>query len=544
MIAAESKRIELDVRALRSIVDTAPLSDADRAVLKAAIDTLALLTRELENRRASVARLRKMIFGAKTEKSRKVLTDESPTADGTPASDEKAPSADETPSERPKPKRRGHGRTAAADYQGAEKIPVAHETLKVGNACPACSTGKLYELREPAVIVRITGQAPLGATACYCQRLRCSSCGEVYVAKAPADVAGPKYDETAAAMIALLKYGTGMPFHRFARLQAGLGIPMPVGTQWQIVEQASRLVAPAYEELLRQAAQGEVLHNDDTPARILAVMAASKTGAPIDDGIAAERKGMFTTGIAAIKAGIRIALFFTGRSHAGENLAAVLDKRCHVLPPPIQMCDALSRNYVHDFDVMLANCLTHSRRKFVDVHTDFPEQCRRVIETLREVYHNDAVAAQRGMPPDKRLVWHVHQSGPLMQDLRNWFEQLQADKKVEPNSGLGDAIDYMTRHWNALTLFLRVPGAPLDNNLCERILKKAILHRKNALFFKTLNGARVGDIFMSLIHTAELCRADPFDYLVTLMRHHAQLQASPALWMPWNYREALALRAA
>ncbi len=75
---------------------------------------------------------------------------------------------------------------------------------------------------------------------------------------------------------------------------------------------------------------------------------------------------------------------------------------------------------------------------------------------------------------------------------------------MEPNSGLGKAISYMLRQWPALTLFLREPGAPLDNNLCERALKKAILHRKNSLFYKTLNGAEVGDLYMSLIHTCEL----------------------------------------
>ena len=301
MTAPERKRIELDVGQLHGIVERAALGDADRTLLRAAIDTLAQLTLELEKKRASVDRLRKMLFGVKTEKSQKLLADAArdgapPTADDCRASDG-CTSGGEQPvpaAEKPKPKRKGHGRLAAASYQGAEKITVAHETLKAGDRCPACSEGKLYELRDPAVIVRITGQAPLGATAHHCQRLRCSPCGEVYVAKAPDAAAGPKYDETAAAMIALLKYGAGMPFHRFARLQASLGVPMPVGTQWQIVEHAARLVAPAYEELLRQAAQGEVLHNDDTPARILAVMAAKKKGEPIDDGIDPDRKGMFT----------------------------------------------------------------------------------------------------------------------------------------------------------------------------------------------------------------------------------------------------------
>jgi hypothetical protein len=82
-------------------------------------------------------------------------------------------------------------------------------------------------------------------------------------------------------------------------------------------------------------------------------------------------------------------------------------------------------------------------------------------------------------------------------------------------------------------------GAPLDNNLCERALKKAILHRKNALFYRTANGARVGDLFMSLIYTCQLNEANPFDYLTQLEQHAARVAAGPQIWMPWNYRAAL-----
>jgi hypothetical protein len=98
----------------------------------------------------------------------------------------------------------------------------------------------------------------------------------------------------------------------------------------------------------------------------------------------------------------------------------------------------------------------------------------------------------------------------------------------------------MLKHWERLTLFLRKAGAPLDNNVCERALKKAILHRKNALFYKTQNGARVGDLFMSLIYTCQLNDANPFDYLTVLQQHADQLAASPERWLPWNYRNALA----
>ena len=93
----------------------------------------------------------------------------------------------------------------------------------------------------------------------------------------------------------------------------------------------------------------------------------------------------------------------------------------------------------------------------------------------------------------------------------------------------------MLKHWPALTLFLREPGAPLDNNVCERALKKAILHRKNSLFYRTVHGAFVGDLYMSLIPTAELTGVAPFPYLVALMRHPKEVAEAPESWLPWNY---------
>jgi hypothetical protein len=118
------------------------------------------------------------------------------------------------------------------------------------------------------------------------------------------------------------------------------------------------------------------------------------------------------------------------------------------------------------------------------------------------------------------------------------MEKQLDDRLVEPNSSLGDALRYMLNHWEPLTLFLRQPGAPLDNNICERALKKFILLRKNAYFYKTENGARVGDTFMSLIHTAELNQVNPFDYLVALLRHPGAVAENPGAWLPWNYTSA------
>jgi transposase len=144
------------------------------------------------------------------------------------------------------------------------------------------------------------------------------------------------------------------------------------------------------------------------------------------------------------------------------------------------------------------------------------------------------------MSPEERLRFHQDNSAPLMADLDRWLVDQIEGLKVEPNSGLGEAIEYAIEYWEKLTRFLHVPGAPLDNSIVERALKKSILRRKNSLFFKTQNGARVGDTFTSLIYTCQLAGVDPFHYLTEIQKHAAALAANPRDWMPWNYRDTLA----
>lgn len=517
------------------------VSPEDYETLHAAVDTLAVLTRELERKNASIARLRRLMFGERTEKTSTVLG-ASAVADGNAAAESgsgTSPGSGESGQlAESKAKRPGHGRNGAADYKGATKVAIPHASLARGQCCPECQKGKVYP--QPAkAIIRVTGMAPLAATVYEAERLRCNLCGEVFEAEAPPEVGQEKYDDSAAAMVALFKYGAGLPFNRLEALQKDMGIPLPAATQWELVASRADALIPAHQELIRQAAQGEVLYNDDTTMKILALSSAHPPDKadPEDNG---ERTGVFTSGIVSTALGRRIALFFTGRKHAGENLASVLKLRASEAGPPIQMCDALSRNVPAQFETVLGNCLAHGRRKFVEVAGLFPEECRHVLETLRDVYRNDELARDRGMTPEQRLAFHQSESGPLMDDLERWLADQIEQRKVEPNSGLGQAIKYMRKHWQKLTLFLRVPGAPLDSNAVERALKKAILHRKNSYFYKTQNGARVGDIYMSLIHTAELAGAAAFNYLVALLRNAEKVAVNPADWMPWNFEAQLA----
>jgi transposase len=539
-------RLEVSREELQSLLEHArsALSEHEYQQLKAALDTLVYLTQLVEDKNTTIGRLRQILFGASSEKMSQVL--ETLAANRTSSREQDGGGKSEAKNASPQPTESapspGHGRNGAEAYRGARKVKIEHSSLQSGNRCPGCQKGKLYVLATPGVLIRVVGQAPLAATVYELAKLRCNLCGEVFTAEAPEGVGTEKYDATAASMIALLKYGSGVPFHRLEGLQGSLEIPLPASTQWEIVAETAEKIELIYQELIQQAAQGKVLHNDDTTMKILALMGKSRPHQPSAEEESedkSERTGIFTSGIVSTRAGQKIALFFTGRKHAGENLATVLAHRAQELGPPIQMCDALSRNLPKEFQSVVANCIAHGRRKFVEVAAKFPEECRYVLETLGEVYKNDAFCRERVMSPDERLGFHQVHSGPLMKVLENWFAEQFAKRKVEPNSGLGQAITYMQNHWEKLTLFLRQAGAPLDNNLCERALKKAILHRKNALFYKTENGAHVGDLFMSLIHTCQLCGANPLHYLSELQQHDEEFSRSPQEWMPWNYRAAL-----
>jgi transposase len=557
--------IELDQQRLRTLIERAEkgaLEPEDYPLVKSLALSYQELWNTLRDKNISIGRLRKLLFGPSTEKTEQLGSqhetnagNEPPSSVGEapppgggnpPCAPEGEPCTSSIPAEPPteKPpavKKPGHGRNGAEDYPGADRVRIRHASLQQGDGCPECGKGTLYRTGDPRVLIRLVGDAPIKATVYELEKLRCHLCGKVVAAEAPPEAGDEKYDATVPSMIALLKYGAGMPFHRQEQLQNHLGVPLPASTQWEIVSTAAETLLPVFEELIDQAAQGDVVHNDDTRARILEFMGKrrAKEEPPSEHSQGDARSGLFTSGIVSRIGERTIGVFVTGKQHAGENLRDMLRRRAESRGPPIQMCDALSRNTPEALQTIVANCLAHGRRQFVDIYEVFPEECRYVLEALRVVYHNDALAHEQRLSPEERLSFHQAESGPTMDDLKKWLERQLQERLVEPNSPLGAAMKYLLNHWAKLTLFLRKAGAPLDNNICERALKKAIRHRKNSLFYKTLHGAAVGDLYMSLIHTCELNGVNPLNYLTELLRHGDELAKDTAKWMPWNYRRNL-----
>ena len=499
------------------------LPPATYQLVESLLRTLQMVLGLLEDKTATLARLRRLMGGKQTEKTRQVLP-------GGAAQDAANP---------PKTKAKGHGRQSAQDYPGAQLVKVTHPQHHIGDRCPKCLRGALYLFKTPARIVHIVAQPFLSATVFELERLRCALCGALFTAPPPPEAGTAKYDPSAGVMLALMRYGMGVPMYRIAKWQDYFQVPVPASTQWQLLVAVSAIPEAIYQALIPLAAQGQLLHHDDTYMRVQSLrqeIAAAVREAQDPD----QRTGIFTTSIIAQVGQVRIALFFTGQQHAGENLDQVLQHRAAELAQPLVMCDALSRNEPKEFAALLANCLAHGRRQFVEQVENFPEECRHVIESLREVYRFDALTREQQLSDTQRLAFHQEHSRPVMDELQKWMREQLDQKQVEPNSGLGKAFNYMLKRWDRLTRFLGVPGAPLDNNITERALKTAILHRKNSLSYKTLNGARIGDIHMSLIHTCALNQVNPFEYLMALQAHAEAAKKNPVDWLPWNYHLAMA----
>lgn len=523
MSAPEATAVSAEeMQALRRRVEARQLLDSDFSLLAKILATVQLFATLLQKKRVALSRLRKLLFGARTEKTETVI-------------------GREKPAKEPKGTGKGHGRRGAQEYWGAGRQEVSHTELRVGQRCPDCGRGNLYEMKRPSIVLWFEAVAPIQATAYACQKMRCSGCGKVFTSQAPEEARIKKYDESVGSMVALLRYGNGMPHFRLAQLQRSLGIPLPPSVQWQLVRQkADSCCASIYRSLTRLAAQGQLMRVDDTKMRILQEQPRQPVSQeipnePREQSLTEGKKGTHTTAIVSTTQDRQIVVYSTGRKQAGQNMDQLLSQREPHLPAPIQMCDALSHNLPKQFQVILANCVAHARRRFVEIVEPFPQQVEIVLYTFQCLYANDEMTRTLKLSPQERLEFHQLRSGFLMEGLREWMQGQMARKRVEPNSALGQAFSYMIKHWEALTLFLRVPGAPLDNNLCELILKRAILHRKNSLFFKTYTGAAVGDIFMSIIATCILNKVNPFHYLTEVEKHASEVQADPDSWLPWHY---------
>jgi transposase len=524
------------------------LSAEDRRVLVKVLTFYFWLLFALREAKLSLKRLKTLVFGEKPKKPEPPESGGSTGSSGGgggagrgPAASQQVASVRESGPAPASERRPGHGRQRADVYQEVKRVECRHEELAVGERCPACGRGRLYRL--PAGIeMRLDGHALLSAVRYEVEKLRCSACGQVFTASLPVEAGSEKYSARARAVLALSRYYLGVPFYRLEGDQALVGVPVADATQWDQVEHVADCAYPVFKHLERVAAQGDVIYQDDTPARILSLIEENQQGAAQeqDNAGATPRTGMYTTGLIVQVGARQVCLYYAGRRHAGENLAALLSKREAQWDPPLVMSDALASNTAAESALIRCHCLAHGRRKFSELEEVFPAESAVVVEALKAVFEHEEEVRARQLSAADRLAYHQTYSGPIMGALKAWLERQGAERRVEPNSSLGKAITYLLKHWETLTRFLTVPGAPLDNNTAERALKLCIRQRKNSLFYATEHSAYIASLLTSVIATCMQAGVNALEYLVAVQENRQAVFANPAAWLPWTYTAARA----
>lgn len=526
----EPKVVKVSEEELKKLKDEllkTGLSDSHKNIIISIIDAYYWLSSLYNAKKLSVQKL-KRLFGFKTEvapgRENKGKQDKSGSDKDNKGA--KGGRGGKTPGRQ---RGRGHGKNGKKDHPGAKRVLHKLEDLQRGDQCPECLTGKLYPV-APGTHIQFTGHAPVQATIHETEKLRCNACGKYFEADLPAS-SQQKYDPSADVIIAIQKYGLGMPFHRNGKWQNDLGIPLAPSTQWERVECLANSVFCIFKELVRRAANAGLFFADDTKNRILDQERLIKENKE-------KRTGIFTTGVVARAEDRVINLFFTRVAYAGENLDEILKGRT-LKDKAILMSDALSLNLPKEVSVLWSNCLTHARRNFWDYRDKYGQMVFYILKQLGKIYQNDNKT--KGMTPKKRLEYHQKRSKPILESLRRWGLKKIYTKKIEPNEELGDAFKYFFKHYPKLTLFLRVEGVPLDNTVAERLLKTIILNRKNSYFYKTMMGAFVGDIITSIIATCRSAKINAHDYLLALHSNRELIKNDPAKFLPWNYQENISV---
>jgi len=453
------------------------LEEREVELIARLLRTLLYLVSELQDKKATLLRLREMIFGRKSEKRKKADPESSQDEEkkneekkGAAVDTDKGEAKDQVEIERNEKfeseaggaKKPGHGRIPASAYRGAKKVYCRHSELRSGSPCPdpKCQ-GKVYPVIRPHGFIQFTGSPVINATHYLQEVVRCASCNREYEAPLPEGVKPQKFDETADAKIVIIRYVAATPGFRLAGLQQMCGIPLPISTISERCVAVAEVLLPIYKEMEKEAANAKILYGDDTWLRILELMKENEAKSK------GERVGIQTTGIVAEREdGVKIALYLNGRRHTGENVERLLEKREDDLGPVIRMGDASAANWSGNDESIECCCLTHARRKFADLEKVYPKSCGYALDQIGKIYGHEAAAKE--MSDEERLAYHQKWSLPIMSELKEWMEWEFREKRVEPNSSLGKAMAYFQNHYEKLAQFCHVAGAPIDNKVAVR----------------------------------------------------------------------------
>ena len=437
---------------------------------------------------------------------------------------------------------KNHGRYSADDYPGCQTYNISLSDPSLAeNFCPDCAAdgtkAKLYK-SDPMSVIILKGQPIVSGDRYNLERYRCSVCEKYFTAPMPDSlIDSPKYLPSSIASISINHYYIGMPFKRIETVQSFQGIPLADSTQYDLMHELyDQSVKPITDVLRVYAANGLAISFDDTTARVIEQIIFNKNNPD-------KKKGIHATALISEYEGHNIYLFDTNTLPAGKQFKELIDNRT-TDDDFTTMTDASSSNFPDLDESLLVKwiiclCLSHSRRKFYDLFDQGDRDASFVLDVISRVYEHERYCKDHDLSDEERLLYHQRHSAHIMNSLRIWLNNLIVYKHVEPNSELGKAIKYLLRNWYALTQFLRVAGAKIDNNHTEQTIRIIIRYRKTAFFYKTFFGAAIGDAMMSLLHTAAYNQANIFHYFTAIQENDAHVQASPEKWLPWNYVETI-----
>ena len=438
------------------------LSADDYALLLNAVLTLASMQEQLSRNDLTIHKLKKLMGMVRSSEKLRGLVpvQEDEASDSTPSGTGTGNATNATQRGAKHPTRSNQKRRAPA------LTPTVHRHgltgLNKGDICPACSSGKVYKY-TPAVLLRIVGHAPLSSERHLCEQVRCNGCGEIYSAQLPEHVKADgrpnqQYGYSARSVMAIYKYFAGSPFYRQESVNGLLGGHVAASTVFDQCEQVANALNPVFKAFKAIAANAPLFYLDDTTNRILAQQPIKKTRG----GKERLRSGIYTSACLAITEDKRrLVLFQTNVGHAGEWMEEILKPRDPNKDPPLIMSDALSANQVQGIPTTKALCNAHGRRGFAELVDQHLEDVVFALEQYQHAWVNEAHCVDNALSTTERQAYHQAHSLPRMKTLLDWCEEQLNTETVEANSNLGRAMNYFIRHYEGLTAFCRIAGAPV-----------------------------------------------------------------------------------
>jgi hypothetical protein len=441
----------------------------------------------------------------------------------------KTPSSNESLAAPASP-RKGHGRKPLLHLVSTTEH---HDTVsdKLQTPCKQCGSRMCKGHARNTTIV--TANTLLSVQLHVREAIECKTCGNEEVSPLPEEISRGligRYDASAVALLAYLRYFSGFASHRFEQASGFLGLEVSETTQWDLFEAAADRLAPLHRFLTSLASTAEVITMDHTGAKVVAEQRHRR----LLQGEEATRIGMVTSSflVELKNPQHRFALFHTGPVDAGQYLKRFLEHRPPGTGRLLVACDALSSNQNQEHpDVVLALCNVHARRAFLDLGEHTPVAAMNILKAYETVFRTERRA--KDWTPEARLELRKTFSEPAMRRIRELaLSELLSENRL-PAGRLTEPFAYILRHFERLVTFCSHARAPVHTNDVERALKKPILHRKNSLFFQTFAGSGVGDLFTSLFLSASLAGHNPIAFVREALQNWRTLARAPSTFTPW-----------